>query len=203
VILGRERAERNFRHVRAIPWTSRRWRARRRIDTGHSGQLHSRECARGHVQPRCRGGGCMERGDGCRRRHRSGGGPPASRDAHGRGRHSATQHTCARRTGRSKRRTDGRVGPTARDEAPLTAPPDGVRNRSRAAAAKSGAQTRLLAGPHGRVEPRKSLRVVSGRHSGRWGGAGGQGPSGPCVFCGWTVLLSYVTPFAVSVIASL
>jgi len=145
----------------------------------------------------------MERGDGCRRRHHSGGGPPASRDAHGRGRHSAAQHTCARWTGRSTRRTNGRVGPTARDEAPLTAPPDVVRNRSRAAAAKSGAQTQSFAGPHGRVELRKSLRVVSGRHSGRWGGAEGQGPSGPRVFCGWTVLLSNVTPFAVSVIASL
>ena len=42
-----------------------------------------------------------------------GGGPPASRDAQGRGRHSAAQHTCARRAGRPTRRTGGRVGPTA------------------------------------------------------------------------------------------
>jgi len=98
------------RHVCAIPWPSGRWRARRRMDTGHAGRLHSRERARGHVQPRCRGGGNVGREKGCRRRHRSGGGPPASRDAHGRGRHSAAQRTCARRTGRPTRRTGGRVG---------------------------------------------------------------------------------------------
>ena len=63
--------------------------------------------------PRCRGGGNEGWGKGCRRRHRSGGGPPASRDAYGRGRHSATQRTCARRAGRPTRRTGGRVGPTA------------------------------------------------------------------------------------------
>jgi len=113
--------------VRALPWPSGRWRARRRIDTGHAGQLHSRQRARAHVQPRCRGGGRVGRGKGCRRRHHSGGGPPESRDAHGRGRHSAAQRTSARRTGRSTRRTGGRVGPTARDGAPLSAPLDGVR----------------------------------------------------------------------------
>jgi len=47
------------------------------------------------------------------RRHDSGSGPPASRDAHQRGRHSAAQRTCARRAGRPTRRTGGRVGPTA------------------------------------------------------------------------------------------
>jgi len=83
----------NSRHVRAIPWPSGRWRARRRIDTGHAGRLHSLERARGHVQSRCRGGGRVGRGEGCRRRHRSGGGPPASRDIHGRGRHSARQRS--------------------------------------------------------------------------------------------------------------
>jgi len=100
----------NSRHVRAIPWPSGRWRARRRIDTGHAGRLHSRERARGHVQPRCRGGENVGRGKGCRRRHRSGGGPPASRDTHRRGRHSAAQRTCARRAGRPTRRAGGRVG---------------------------------------------------------------------------------------------
>ena len=58
----------NSRLVRAIPWPSGRWRARRRIDTGNAGRLHSRERARGHVQPRCRGGGRVGRGKGCRRR---------------------------------------------------------------------------------------------------------------------------------------
>jgi len=100
----------NSRHVRATPWPSGRWRARRRIDAEHAGRLHSRERARGHVQPRCRGGENVGQGKGCRRRHRSGGGPPASRNAHRRGRHSATQRTCARRAGRPTRRMGGRVG---------------------------------------------------------------------------------------------
>jgi len=98
------------RHVRAIPWPSGRWRALRRIDTEHAGRLHSRERARGHVQPCCRGGENLGRRKGCRRRHRSGGGPPALREAHRRGRHSATQHTCARRAGRPTRRTSGQMG---------------------------------------------------------------------------------------------
>jgi len=96
--------------VRAIPWPSGRWRTRQRIDTGHAVRLHSRERARGHVQPRCRGGEYVGPEKGCRRRHRSGGGPPASRDAHRRGRHSASQRTCARRAERPTRRTGGRVG---------------------------------------------------------------------------------------------
>jgi len=99
---------RNSRHVRAIPWPSGRWRARRRIDTGHAGRLYSLERARGHVQSRCRSGGRVGRGERCRRRHRSGGGPPASRDTHGRGRHFTAQRTCARPT----RRTGGRMGST-------------------------------------------------------------------------------------------
>jgi len=103
----------NSRHVRGIPWPSGRWRARRRIDTGHAGPPHGLERARGHVQPRCRGGGRVGRGKGCRRRHGSGGGPPASRDAQQRGRHSAAQRTCTRRAGRPTRRTGGRVGPIA------------------------------------------------------------------------------------------
>ena len=103
-------ATRNSRHVRAIPWPSGRWRARRRIDTGHAGRSHSCERARGHVQPRCRGGENLGRGKGCRRCHRSGGGTPASRDAHRRGCHSAAQRTCARRAGRPTRRTGGRLG---------------------------------------------------------------------------------------------
>ena len=99
-----------YRHVRAIPWPSGRWRARRRIDTGHAGRLHSRERARGHVQPRCRGGENVGREKRSRHRHRSGCGPPASRDTHRRGRHSAAKRTCARRAGRPTWRTGGRVG---------------------------------------------------------------------------------------------
>jgi len=101
------------RHVRAVPWPSGRWRARRRIDTGQAGRLHSRKRARGHVQPRCRGGGNVWRRKWCRRCHRSGCGPPASRDADGRGRLSAAQRTCARRAGRPTLRTGGPVGRTA------------------------------------------------------------------------------------------
>jgi len=42
------------------------------------------------------------------------------------------------------------------------------------------------------VKPRKSLRAVAARDSGRWGGAEGQAPSGPCDPYGRTVLLSHV-----------
>jgi len=189
--------------VRAIPWPSGRWRARRRIDTGHANRLHGRERARGHVQPRCRGGGGVGRGKGCRRRHRSGGRPPAWRNAHGRGRHPAAQRTCARRAGRPTRRTGGRVRTTAaRRGAPYFAarwrqqPPTCRRSRSR----RAGTITRGL---RERFEPRMSLRAVAARNSGRWGGAGGQAPSGPYDPCVGTVLLSHVTPFAFSVIATL
>jgi len=90
-----------------------------------------------------------------------------------------------------------------RDGAPLIVPRDGVTNRRRAAAAEAGAQARSPAGHRGRVEPRKSLHAVAARNSGRWGGAGGQALSGPCDPCGRTVLLSRVTLFAFSVIATL
>jgi len=171
------------------------------MDTGHAGRLHSRKRARGHLQPRCRGGGGEEWGKGCRRRHRSGGGPPASREADGRGRHSAAQRTCARRVGRPTRPRAGGWDRLPRDGAPLAAPLDGVRNRRRAAATKAGAQARSPTGHRGRVEPRKSsLRAVAARNSGRWGGAGVQAPSGPC---DRAVFLSHVTLFAFSVIATL
>jgi len=185
-------------------WPSGRWCARRRIDNGHDGRLYGCERARGHVQPCCRGGGGVGRGKGCRLRHGSGGGPPASRDARGKDRHSTAQRTCARRAGRPTRRTGGRGGPTdVRRGAPNRGgrwrqqPPTSRRNRSRRAG------TRSPAGHRRRVEPRKSLRAVVARDSGRWGGAGGQAPSGPSDPCGRTVLLSHVTSFAFSVIATL
>ena len=62
---------------------------------------------------------------------------------------------------------------------PLTAPLDGVSNRRRAAATEAGVQARSLAGHCGRVEPRKSLRAVAARNSGRWGGHGGMRRLGP------------------------
>jgi len=198
--------------VRAIPWPSGRWRAWRRIDTGHAGPPHGRERARGHVQPRCRGGGRAGRGKGCRRRHESGGSPVAWRSAHGRGHHPATQRTCARRAGRPARltgrwvdSTGARRGACNRTGGWRQQPPTSRRNRSR----RAGTITR---GPSGRFDHRKSLRAVTERNSGlwgpppdsgRWGGAGGQAPSGPCDPCGRTVLLSHVTPFAFSVIATL
>jgi len=101
-------ADENSRHVRAIPWPSRRARARRRIATVHAGRLHGREHTRGHV----RGGG-VRRGKGCRRCRRSGRGPPAWCNAHGRGHHPAARRTCTQRAGRPTRRTGGRVGSTA------------------------------------------------------------------------------------------
>jgi len=67
----------------------------------------------GRAQPRCRGVGGVGWGMGCRRRHRSGGRPPAWRNAHGRGRHPAAQRTCLRQAGRPTRHMGGRVGPTA------------------------------------------------------------------------------------------
>jgi len=66
-----------------------------------------------------------------------------------------------------------------RDGAPLTVPLDGVSSRRRAAATEAGAQARSPAHHRGRVEPRKSLRAVAARSSGRWGGQGGRRPPGP------------------------
>ena len=157
----------NSSHVRAIPWPSGRWRARRRIDTGHAGRLHGLEHTWGHVQPRCRSGGGMGRGKGWRRRHGSGGGPLAWRNAHRRGRHPATQRTCAQRAGRQTRRTGGRVGSTAARRGACNRtgrwrqqPPTRRRNRSR----RAGTITR---GAPGRFDPRRSLRAVAARNSRR------------------------------------
>ena len=90
-----------------------------------------------------------------------------------------------------------------RDGAPLTVPHVGVRNRRRAAATEAGAQARSPAGHRGRVKHRKSLHAVAARNPGRWGGAEGQAPTGPCDSCGRTVLLSRVILLAFSVIATL
>jgi len=189
--------------VRAIPWPSGRWRARRRIDTGHAGRLYGRERARGRVQPRCRGEGGVGRGKGCRLRHRSGGGPSASRGAHGRGRHSAAQRTCARRAGRPTRRTGGRVGLIAARRGACNRatrwrqqPPMRRRNRRR----RAGTITR------GSSWARRTPQVAARGHRAQLGaveGARGQALSGPSDPCGRTVLLSHVTLFAFSVIATL
>jgi len=135
------------RHVRAIPWPSgrwrARWRARRRIDTGHAGRLYGRERAQGHVQPRCRGGGGVGRGKGCRLRHRSGGGPRRRRAAP-KG-EAVTPPRSAPAHGGQGGRHGARAGgwdKLPRDEAPETAPLDGVSNRRRAAATEDGAQAR-------------------------------------------------------------
>ena len=168
-----------------------------------AGRLHSRERARGHVQPRCRGGENVGRGKGCRRRHRSGGGPPASRDAHRRGCHSAAQRTCARRAGRPTRHTGGRVGLIAarRGTSKRAArwrqqPPTCRRNRRR----RAGTITR------GSLWARQAPDVAARGHRTQLGaveGARGQALSGPSDPCGRTVLLSHVTPFVFSVIATL
>jgi len=192
----------NTRDVRAIPWPSGRWHARRRIDAGHAGRLHGREHARGHLQPRCRGGGGVGRGKGCRLRHRSGGGPPASRDAHGRGRFSSAQRTCARRAERPTRPMGGRVGLTAgRRGAPNCGarwrqqPPTCRRNRSRRAGTMNRASSRPCRTPEVAARGRRA-------QLGAVGVAGGQAPSGPCDPCGRTVHLSHVTLFASHVIAT-
>jgi len=185
-----------------MPWSSRRWRARRRINTEHSGHLHGRVHAQGHVKPRCRSGGNVGRGKGFRRRHRSGGGPPAWRNARG----AITPPRCAPAHGGRGGRHHARAGGsdrTPRDVAPLTARLEGVRNRRRAAATEASAQERSPAGHCVRVEPRKSLRAVAARNSGWWGSAGGQTTSGPCDTCGRTDLLSDATLFAFSIMTTL
>jgi len=140
---------------------------------------------------------------GCRLRHRSGGGPPASRGAHGRGRHSAAQRTCARRAGRPTRRTGGRVGLIAARRGACNRaarwrqkPPTRRRNRRR----RAGAITR------GSSWARQAPEVAARGHRAQLGaveGARGQALSGPSDPCGRTVLLSHVTPFVFSVIATL
>ena len=191
----------NSRHVRAIPWPSGRWRARRRIDTGHGGRPHGRERPRGHVQPRCRGGGRPGRGKGCRRRHDSGGGPPASRDAHQRGRHSAAQRTCARRAERPTRRTGGRVGPTA---ARRGASNRAARWRQRLPTSRRyrswRAGTITRGSPWAGRTPEVAARGRRAQLGARWGGEGRQAACDPC---SRTVLLSHLTLFAFSVIATL
>jgi len=193
----------NSGHVRAIPWPSRRWRARRRIDTGHAGWLHSRDRAEGNVQPRCRSGGSVGRGKGCRRRHRSGGGPPASHAAHGRSRHFAAQRTCARQAGRPTRRTGWRVGPTAagRDASNRAArwrqnPPTIHRSRGRRAGTIARGPSRARRTPEVAALGRRALL-------GAVGGGKGQPPSGLCDPCGRTLLLSHVVLFSFTVIATL
>jgi len=106
------------------------------------------------------------------------------------------------RGGRHGARAGG-WGRPPRDGAPLTVLVDVVSNRRRAAATEAGAQARSPAGHRGRFEPRQTPRAVPARNSGRWGGAVGQPPPGPCDPCGRTVLLSHVTLFAFSVIATL
>ena len=116
-----------------------------------------------------------------------------------RGRATPPPRSAPAHSGRGSRHDTRAVGwnRPPRDGAPLTAPlarwlqisPTSRRN-------KSHAQARLPAGHRGRVEPRKSLRAVAACNSGRWGGAEGQTPSGPCDPRGRTVLLSHVTVFA-------
>jgi len=162
----------NSRHVRAIPWPSGRWRERRRIDTGRAGagapgrlnhgRLHhgadrharcqcghdGRERARRHAQPRCRGGGGV---GWCRRRHRSGGRPLAWRNAHGRGRHPASQRTRAKCASDGLRSGEGggaadATAPTA----PAAAAPDGRWWRGPARKRRAADQPR---GPRPRERP--------------------------------------------------
>jgi len=116
--------------------------------------------------------------------------PPRSAPAHG------------GRVGRQGAQAGGWDRPP-RVGAPLTAPLDGVRHRRPAAATAAGAQARSPAGHRGRVKPRESLRAVAARNSGRWGLAGEQASPGLCDPCGRTVLLSRLTLFAFSVIATL
>jgi len=163
----------NFRHVRAIPWPLGRWRARRRIDTGYVGRLYGREHARGHVQPRCRGGGGVGRRKGCCHRWRSGGGPPASCNAYGRGRLTAAQRTCARparRTGGQMGLKTARRGACSRTGRWRQQPPTRRRHRSRRAGTITRESSWALRAPE---VGRRAQRGAVG------GGGGGRGPVTP------------------------
>jgi len=144
------------------------------------GGTYSHVAVAGGALGRERGAATATAAAAARRRHATPTGgavtPPRSAPAHGEqgGRHGARAGVWDR---------------PPRDGAPLTEPLDGVRNRRQAAATEAGALAQSPAGRRGRVEPRKSLRAVPARNSGRWGGAGGQAPSGPCDPCGRTVLL--------------
>jgi len=109
----------------------------------------------------------------------------------------------ARRVGWPTRRTGGRVGPAAACRGTSSRAARWRQKPPTSAVTEVGAQARSPAGHRGRIEPRKSLRAVAARNPGRWGGAEGQAPSGPCDPCGRTVLLSHVTLFAFRVIAIL
>ena len=155
---------------------SGRWRAWRRIDTGHAGRLHSRKRARGHVQPRCRGGGNMG-GEKC-----------------------AAAGTAAA-AARPRRATPTGGAFTPPRSAPLTAPldgrPTGLRNRSRRACTITRGSSRARSTPVVTARGRRA-------HLGAVGGVvGGQAPSGPGDPCGRTVLFSNVTLLAFCVIATL
>jgi len=82
------------------------------------------------------------------------------------------------RDGRHGARAGGSDRPP-RDGAPLTAPPDGVRNRRRGAATEAGAQTRSPAGHRGRVEPRSRCARSPRATRGVGGGLGGRRRPGP------------------------
>jgi len=107
-----------------------------------------------------------------------------------------------RRRGRHGARACG-WGHPPRGGAPLTVRVNVVSNRRRADATEAGAQSRSPAVHRGRFDPRKTPRAVAARNSERWEGAGGLPPPGPCEPCGRTVLLSHVTLFHFSVIATL
>jgi len=143
------------------------------------------------------------RGKGFRRSHPIGDGPPASRDAHRRGRHSAAQRTCARRAGKPTWRTGGRVG--------LIAGRRGASNRAarwhqqpptrrHSRGWRGGTITR------GSSWARRTPEIAARGHRAQLGaveGARRQALSGPRDPCGRIVLLCHVTLFAFSVIATL
>jgi len=95
---------------------------------------------------------------------------------------AVTRPRSARARGRWGSRHGARAGGWVRpprDGAPLTAPLDSVSNRRGAAATEAGAQARSSVGHRGHFEPRKSLRAVAARNSGRWGGPAGRRRPGP------------------------
>jgi len=150
----------NSRHLRALPWPTGRWRARRRIDTGKPagsmaasthGGTRSHVAVAGGVWGGERGAAASAVAAVARRR---GATPTVG---------AVTPPRSAPARGRNGARAGGWDRPPP-DGAPLPVPRDGVRNRRRAAATEAGAQARSPAGHRGRVKPRKSLHVVAARN---------------------------------------
>jgi len=155
-------SSRNSRHVRAIPWRSATYRQR------PAPWPRARTGARTATLPWWGGRGAgkgvppplpqRRRPTAVVQRPRAGSSPRRAARLRAAGGAADTAHRRAR-------------GIDRRALGASTAPADGVSNRQRAAVTEPGAQARSPAGHRGRFEPRKTLRAVAARNSGRRGPA--------------------------------